>query len=71
MKLREFAGLAPSAKAEVVELWADPVAEKVVKGYLVKTFRLYDFFVEVYCEPVGGQPCRYHPFRGELPLHPY
>ncbi|GAA4329222.1 hypothetical protein [Flaviaesturariibacter amylovorans] len=71
MTLREFTGLTLAAKAEELELWAQPVAEKVVKGYLVQCYRLYDFYVEVYCDPVQGHPCRYQAFRGALALTAY
>lgn len=48
MTLRDFNGLSERVKTEVVELWGNLITDKVIPGFRVKVYRVYDFFVEVY-----------------------
>lgn len=36
------------AKTDIVDLWGEQITEKVVPGYHVRVYRVYDFYVEVY-----------------------
>ncbi|RPD49184.1 hypothetical protein [Paracnuella aquatica] len=55
MTLRGFCAMSEGAKRETVELWGDPLTEKVVPGYRVKVYQLHDFYVEVYHNAKNGQ----------------
>lgn len=48
MTLRDFTTMSERAKTEVVELWGDQLTEKVVPGYHVRVYQVYNFYVEVY-----------------------
>jgi hypothetical protein len=48
MTLRDFTTMSERAKTEVVELWGNQLAEKVVPGYHVRVYQVHNFYVEVY-----------------------
>lgn len=59
MTLRDFNRLTEMVKGETVDLWGDKIAEKVIPGYQVKVYHLFDFYVEVYLDTKEGKIKRF------------
>lgn len=59
MTLRNFNQLSEAAKHEEVELWGDLILENVTNGHLVLFYKLHDFFVEVYLDPLHKRIQKY------------
>lgn len=59
MTMRYFNQLSETAKHEEVELWGDLLLEKIASGHLILFYRVHDFFVEVYTDPLHRRIQKY------------
>lgn len=59
MTLRTFNQLNETSKSEEIALWGDLIVERIVSGHLVLFYKVHDFFVEVYLDPLHKQIKRY------------